>query len=727
MGRKDIPAELQSLPQWVVASSNKLPLDPRSMEAASVIDPKTWATFQEACLAETQHIGFVLTREAGYTIIDLDQPRNEIDGERHQKILGAFDTYIERSQSGNGYHIICRGTIPEGARRDKVEVYSEKRYMITTGNVFKDRPINDCQALLDQLYSEVKKTSTTAQPLDAEEIASDESIVEKAMYAYNGPKFNQLCQGRWQEDYPSQSEADLALLSILAFYTKNNEQVFRLFRMSALGKREKATKNDTYLSYCIKRVRASQPQDIDLGKIKAQIDAADAPMPILTTPRPITFPKGLVGEIAEYFLHQSTRPVPEIALAGALAYFAGIVGRSYNISRTGLNQYILLLAKTGTGKEGIATGIEALSAAIRPRVPMIDRFMGPAVFASGQSLIRALDEAPCFASILGEFGTTLQTLSDPRANAATVMLKKVLLDLYTKSGSQSILRPSVYADSTKNTKMLASPCVTILGECTPASFFDHIGSSQIEEGLVPRFLVIEYMGERPHLNAKGNLAPPADLVEAMVKVTTQALLMENNRSCHTVTLDPTAQVLLDGFNLKADDAIRAGVSEVSVQLWNRAHLKALRLAALVAVGMDIHNPVVNEDSARWAIRLVEKDVTTLVEHFVKGDVGQGDAKQIYEVKRLIAEYYTTSIDKLKAYAVTRPMHTERVVPMAYLQRRGYQLSAFKNDRLGAGAALKRTVEALLDSGELQELPKSQQVGGFPVSGRAFVEAKQHGN
>jgi hypothetical protein len=688
------------------------------MEAASVIDPKTWATFQEACLAETQHIGFVLTREAGYTIIDLDQPRNEIDGERHQKILATFDTYIERSQSGNGYHIICRGTIPEGARRDKVELYSEKRYMITTGNVFKDRPINDCQELLDIMYSQVKKTSTTAQPVDAEETLEDAALIEMAMNAYNGEKFNQLCRGEWQEDYTSHSEADLALFSILAFYTRNNEQVIRLFRMSALGKREKAQRA-SYVDHNIKRVRANQPQDIDLGKIKAQVDLA-TPLPIKVVPRPLSFPKGLVGEIAEYFLHQSTRPVPEIALAGALAFFAGIVGRSYNISRTGLNQYILLLAKTGTGKESIATGIEALTAAIRPRVPMIDRFMGPAVFASGQALVRALDESPCFASVLGEFGATLQMLSDPRANAATMALKKVLLDLYSKSGNQSILRPSAYADTTKNTKMLASPCVTLLGECTPASFFDHIGSGQIEEGLIPRFLVIEYTGERPHLNAKGNLAPPADLVEAMVKVTTQALLMENNRSCQPITLDPTAQILLDAFNLKADNAIREGASEVSVQLWNRAHLKALRLSALIAVGMDILSPIVDEAAARWAIRLVEKDVTTLVGHFVEGDVGSGDAKQHYEVKRIIDSYLASTLDILKSYVVDKELHANGVIPMAFLQKRCYGLSVFKNDRLGAGTALKKTVDALTEGGWLKEVPRHQLEAKGWTSGRAFI-------
>jgi len=496
MAYQNIPEELRALPQWVCAQADKKPLNSRDQSAASVLNPDTWGTFEEACLAGTPHQGFVLTDEDPYCIIDLDQPRNEVDADRQKKIIDSFDTYIERSQSGNGFHIICRGKVPEGARRDKVEVYSTARYMITTGHVVKDRPIADCQPLLDILYQEIKRTSTSAQPIDEAETITDADLIERAMRASNAEKFNTLCAGDWQ-DYPSQSEADLALLSIIAFYSNNNEQVKRLFRYSALGKREKATKNDTYLNYAIKRIRSNQPRMIDFGEVFATAEAATPVIPGTYSPRPLTFPKGLIGEVAEYILQQAVRPVPEIALASAIAYIAGICGRCFNVSGTGLNQYLLVLAKTGSGKEGGTTGIERLTAAIRTQIPMVDQFIGPAAFASGQALIKVLDQHQCFVSVMGEFGLTLQQLSDPRANSSTVMLKKVLLDLYTKSGWDNVLRSSVYADSEKNTKIVQAPCVTILGESTPEAFFENISSTHISEGLVPRFMVIEYLGGRP--------------------------------------------------------------------------------------------------------------------------------------------------------------------------------------------------------------------------------------
>lgn len=43
---------------------------------------------------------------------------------------------------------------------------------------------------------------------------------------------------------------------MLAFYSKSNAQVLRLFRTSMLGKRDKATKNDYYLGTTLKKVRS---------------------------------------------------------------------------------------------------------------------------------------------------------------------------------------------------------------------------------------------------------------------------------------------------------------------------------------------------------------------------------------------------------------------------------------------------------------------------------------
>ena len=81
---------------------------------------------------------------------------------------------------------------------------------------------------------------------------------------------------------------------------------------------------------------------------------------------------------------------------------AGIVGRSYSISGLGLNQYMVVLGKTGTGKEGMASGIEALFNAVYDDIPSAYDYLGPSSFSSGQALMKHMAEQPCFLSIFAD-------------------------------------------------------------------------------------------------------------------------------------------------------------------------------------------------------------------------------------------------------------------------------------------------------------------------------------
>jgi len=717
----NIPVELRTLPQWVVAGSNRIPINPRTGQAASVTDPATWATFEEACRTGFAHVGFVLAPWDPFTIIDLDnkpeKPLTEEQWGRHQKILTAFDSYTERSTSGRGYHIIVKGRLPFGVHRDNVEVYSSERYMICTGDVVRPSPINDHQPLLDILYGEMKP-APTVDLTNGVSIQSDDEVLAMAMRASNSDKFNSLCSGDFS-DYPSQSEADFALLAILAYYTQDNEQVRRLFRMSALGKREKAIKNNTYLNFALGKIRAQQPPPVDLSALVANAELVTA-TPISVEPASLSavaFPPGLVGEMALFFYRTAVRPVPEIALAAAIALCAGVCGRSYNISGTGLNQYIVLLARTGAGKEGAQAGIENLIAATRPQIPMVDQFLGPAAFASGQALVKVLNERPCFVSVLGEFGLTLQQLSDHRANSAQIMLRKVLLDLYAKSGWNRMLRSSVYSDTEKNTKVVQAPNVTILGESTPEAFFDGLDASHIAEGLIPRFTIMEYRGDRPPRNRNANQPPPARLIQCFADLVTISLTTSNNGVCAPVQLDSHSLALLDNFDARVDKEINGTRLDVEAQLWNRAHLKALKLAALLAVGVNPHNPTVTADLAQWAIDFIVSDVTRVSSRFQEGDVGQGDGKQFHDLKRAIEQYLKDPAPAVKKrYG---PLIKARIIPYAHMLQRTATLSSFRTDRLGATLAIKKTLQAMMDSGMLQEVPRQKLMEKFQYSGVAY--------
>jgi len=761
---QNIPHELRALPQWVAAGENKEPLNPRTGQAASVTAPSTWGTFEEAVKTGFRHIGFVLSRSDPYCVVDLDDPetikvngvvmvnpnREQVAeiGERHRKILAAFATYAELSQSGKGVHIVCRGAVPQGVRRDKVEVYSDSRYMIFTGNVVKDLPISDQQPLLSVLFNEISSNSLAAVPLvQVESHLSDDELFQMASTAANAEKFLRLWQGNWQgvPEWPSQSEADFGLLAMLGFYSPDNEQVRRVFRWSALGQREKATKNDRYLNYALSKIRAKTPPPVDFSALLARgsalvpgsgepvapmqskkppvpsvAHATTAPAAMLDDPEEdelpthagdtLALPGGFVGSLAEYIYGSAIRPVPEIALCAAIALTAGVVGRSFNISGTGLNQYLLVLARTGSGKEGAATGIDSMVSAVRPQVPMIDEFIGPGAFASGQALVRVLDKNPCFVSVLGEFGLTLQAMCSPNANAAQVMLKKVLLDIYAKSGWTKVLRSSVYSDTDKNTKAIQAPNVTIFGESNPEKFYEGLDSNIIAEGLLPRFSIFEYTGPRPNSNPSAFAPPPDNLVRAFANLAAVAMAAQQNRVCSPVQLDAQAMPLLGNggaFDLFATEEINRNTNDVARQLWNRAHLKALKMAALIAVGANPHQPIITKHIADWSIQLISRDIKKLFAKFESGEVGSGDVRLELDIRRAVTAYLKMNATERKGYGCPEKMATMPLVPFHYLRRRLRLLVSFKNDRRGANNALTQTLTAMVDGEVLTRLSPIQ--------------------
>lgn len=707
--RRRIPQELRALAQWVCCRPDKIPLDPRTGQRASVTDHATWGTFEQAYSTQLW-TGFVLNSDP-YTVIDLDDKGNLSREQQdvHARILSAFcDTYIERSISGRGYHIWCRGSIPDAIKRDSVEIYSRDRYMICTGDVAADKPIVDKQVLLDQLAGEMRprQPNTFASQ---EQARSDAEVWRMASTAADAQKFVGLCEGDWQAmGYPSQSEADEALFSILCFYSKNDEQVVRMFRQTRLGDRKKAQRDD-YMARTLKRARSTEIPPVDLSMLASPVNAA---LPI-NQPKAFSRPPGIVGDVADYIYSTAVRPVPEIALAGAIALVAGVVGRSYNISNTGLNQYIIVLAPTGTGKEGAAQGIDRLISAVRQVVPSIDTFMGPRSFASGQGLVRALQEHPCFVAILGEVGLTLQQICDPSPNSSHLALRQMLLDLYSKSGWAQHFRSTVYSDKEKNTKDVQSPAVSLFGESTPEVFFDALSATHIASGLIPRFSIIEYTGPRVPINLACNVPPSQDLVNRFAQLAAVALASQQNHTCLPVSISDEAQVLLDAFNVKVDSLINDASGEVERQLWNRAHLKALKLSALLAVGENVHYPQVSTEHAEWSIDFVNRDVGCTVEHFASGSVGTGDHRLGHEVRKAFEAYLSLSPRQRQVtYKVPRTMLDKPVAPYSYFVRRLQRLAPFQQDMRGADKALVATLASLVAEGVLTRIAPQQASSQF---------------
>lgn len=792
MSFDNIPDEMKAYDQWVVwkyeqrdgvSKPTKVPYCPRWATKAAVDNPKTWGSFIDALQAynsgKVDGIGFVLTAEDPFGFVDLDNAWQKNDNgvlihddpqavhNVQLKIFNGFDSYAERSPSGEGLHIICKTpNVPNGRKRSSVEVYTSKRFMTMTGEVFHDRPIADRAEVFEILWKELGGPARALNTIgDVEQKQSDEDVYKAAAGASNGVKFTDLWGGDWAKYYQSQSEADFAVVDILAFYTQNREQLNRMFRSCALGQRDKA-KRDDYMEYMVNKSfdRMLKPLDVDWFKmaLDEQIAAVDANgaaegptapasdgalnvMPgLVTTSAPdatpslpqrpavvndVIIPPGLVGQIAEYIYETSPRPVMEIALAGALSMMAGIVGRAYNVSGTGLNHYIMLIAPTGTGKEAIAAGINRLAEAVAwgpegVNSKGIRNYVGPSEIASGAGLVRWFERSKSFVSVLGEIGITLKRLSNPLANSHEKQLLKVWLDLYNKSGNGDMLNPSAYSDSTKNTEAINAPAFSMVGESVPEGFYAALDETMVSSGLLPRFTIIEYTGPRPPLNNFNHNAGPSPALLGNVRALVAKTDGINTTQPHkpiNVPFSKEAHALLSDFDVFADSQINSNQTEVVKQLWNRAHLKAMKLAALVAVGQSWHTPVIDYDAAKWATDFVANDITSLLAKFATGEIGGSmDVQQHFDVIKFVNLIVRMSPEEAAhKYKTTPALQAMGVIPWKALSLGLLQRASFRNSKNGATNALKACVQQMIDSGELRELG-SKDKERFNTAQRCFV-------
>ena len=286
-----VPSELRKLRQWVfwkyvwVKNKNKgkgkwdkPPFNSRTGRNASTTNPRTWGTFEEAVAACRRYggdgIGFVFTKDDPYCGIDFDDVRDPVTGKLTDEAaadIARLDSFSEVSPSGKGVHVIVKATLPAGGKHPEgLGIFNTARYFCITAAAVPGSPpkINERQEVVNELLAKMcaKKeaeaaarkqdklaqmaeasegTTKQAEPVTGKSVAgvgsdlTDEEIIALAGRAKNGKKFKALWGGNIN-GYPSQSEADLALCSLLVFYCgPDHDRIDALFRQSGLFRQDK--------------------------------------------------------------------------------------------------------------------------------------------------------------------------------------------------------------------------------------------------------------------------------------------------------------------------------------------------------------------------------------------------------------------------------------------------------------------------------------------------------
>ncbi len=769
----NIPQELREFRQWLVwkyenrgeTKKTKTPYSAITAKIIDITDPLNLCSFEQAIVSSQYYdgIGFSLMPDDPFCFVDFDSTQDQAEIEFQKQVLTAFDSYSEISPSGSGLHIICKATLPTGRRYKNTEIYTSGRYMAMTGNVYENKSIAYRQTLASQLWDTLGTSVYVASDHNGHSDKNDLQIYNMAQYAENGEKFLKLWNGdiyTWH--LGDHSRADFALVDIIAFYTQDRQQVKRLFRQSGLGQRQKAKREDyceNMISRAFDRIIpevnidellnranefiASQPKQaiVKIAEEKISIENLDLfpreIKPIVNDPATIhipkniddgafTIPPGLMGQIAKFIYDQSYKPIPEIAIVGAMGFLAGIAGRAYNVSANGLNMYLLLLAGTGRGKEAIASGVNKIIKSVQPLMPTIIDFMGPQDVASGQALLRHMSNHPTksFVSIMGEFGIKLKQICDPRAFGADLMTQKVMLDMYSKSGIAQTIMPTVYSDVERNTKAIDSPAFSLIGESAPTWFYNALDEGWIRTGLLPRFTVVEYLGKRPPSNEDcDKVIPSQSLIQNVCSLATAVYKIGQTNVPYPIPFSKEAMVLSRALDKQCDDLINDNNDDIVAELWSRCHLKTIRLAALIAVGINPFAPIIDFTCFEWAEKFIKFGTEKLSHKFENGIPCETsmEASQLKIVIQYLVRYFSSDDwSRWKSYGITPKMFATKVITNSFFTSKCAMNKTFYNDKIGPTGAAKRAIQNLLDNGDLQEIPKNQASRDYGFSGRLYA-------
>lgn len=452
------------------------------------------------------------------------------------------------------------------------------------------------------------------------------------------------------------------------------------------------------------RLLSPPPSDMSPVAVDAQGDERDA----------IPWPPGRAGAIARFIYQTSYSPIQEVAITATLALLSGVCGRAYR-THTGkdLALYIILVAKSGVGKDALHEGIPMMLE-LSDR-PLARYFVRASDFASGEALHKALLREPGFLYLQGEFGKKLKRMANP-TDAPMQSFRNIMLMAYGKK----FLEGKEYSNPENSLNGVDWPSLSFVGETTPSTFLECLTPDMMADGFMSRFLVISYGGGRPLPNPDRAASMSSEDTVAWTALVDHTLDYQGpffTPPAIEVQPDGNARSALDRFDLDCIAMLNATDDESERQVWSRAHIKALKIAGLLAVIDHYLNPTIDIGHVRWAIHLVRRDVETFQSQKREGNIGVSDDARQQKLIAFIRDYITKPVPK--SYKVPAQMQADGIVPRSYLQMRSASLNPFANHKLGASKALDDAIRSLIANGNLMEVKHDKVVEGYGFFGKAY--------
>ena len=737
----NIPEELKTIQAWVcfdLTDGKKIPYTPGSDNMASSNRPTEWRSYRSALKdvesGKRQHIGFCVSSTDPYVFIDLDDPE-DVDQKR---VFSRIRTYAQRSVSGEGSHLICKGTFSGKGRHPAYPaagLFKENRFILMTGDVIKKRTTINAVADedLQSIHSWLSKGGEDVTEVELTEYVAtlpDMTVFELGCDRFL--KYRDLANGEWEkyEEFGNDhSTADHAFLAMLCDLTESNEQVRYLFSISGMWNEERAAKKaghgfEGYVNRTISKIRSKQVRD---AAITANItlafteDEADLPEPVSVS-EPVkvkgnsnlieSLPEGLVKDLARYSYRTSYLPLQEASLLGSLMFMSGMCGRGFlTPTKSGLNLWLVLVGGTSCGKDEYQNGIKRIMGAVSKKVPHIRKIFGGEI-VSGPGIEAVFQDTFRYISYVPEFGDTFKLLANPHAPDYVKTLSRGLLNSYNSAGKGGSSEGRRKAGGGNDEKVfIERPCLCIAGEATPESLYGSMTTRELSTGFLQRFMLLDVPLSSWSMEENKNhgAPPPKELVARLEQL---ALAMDTADVSGKFTVVETTQEAHDLLK-KYRDTKRKEIMQCpdglsKKEVINRAGLKALRIASVLAVAADFYTPILTVEHAKWAIDFVESTDAAVVARFDSGEIGSGQVKQESEILKACVATAKMSKKDRRALGFTKKISTEfNIIPLSILKKLVVNNAVFATDRMGAVSSFDKCVDSMVKSGVFVKLSEAQ--------------------
>ena len=321
-------------------------------------------------------------------------------------------------------------------------------------------------------------------------------------------------------------------------------------------------------------------------------------------------PPGILSEISDYIFETAIRPQRAFALSAAITLCGTVLGRKY-AGETDLrtNIYMISVGDTASGKDYPRKAVKEILIAAN-----LLELLGGENIASGQAILTRLSITPSVIFQLDEFGLMMQSVQSKGSGRHSQEILDNMMKLFSSANTTYI--STEYAD--QNTRPRVSidyPCININATTTANDFYKALNSTQVVNGYLNRFLVIDESEKKRSRRTKGK--SKSEIPESIIKWIDDAYYLRSIRAggCSIVGVNPNAPFVVNkdaeatALFDKYEDEIEYRMNNTSktendISLLVRSWEHADKLALICAIGDNSQAPEIKKEHAEWAIEFV---------------------------------------------------------------------------------------------------------------------------